>query len=671
MASRSLSKALQHVRHLLGGASGAAETDSQLLTRFVAHQDESAFRLLLERYGPMVMGVCRRLLGDAHDADDAFQATFLVLVRKADSIRDQDLLGNWLYGVALRVARRARLQASRRGPQSAEMPDMAISGTQAEADRGEVRQVLDEELSRLPRKYRVPMVLCYLEGKTNEATARSLHCPPGTVKTRLAKGRELLRAQLERRGLALTSVALAAVLAPEAVNAAVASSLAEATLAAAQATAGGAGVVSASVTGLAEGALREMATAKAQALAGALVLLTAFGLGAGWLTYQAVSTAAPILPSTPELPPLPLADDGLADAVNQRVQEWQPTPQERRFDEIGWARSLADARRLAAQHRRPVFLLTSGDSIATGRCPASSFNVRAGALSHDGVIDLLNRAFVPVYLSSRDYAAAGKASPAEKADLENLREEADQRSLSSRLNQAWVLSADGQLLDTLDACHAPADQLLKFLLALLKEQAGEPAANARPVIAPTAQSLRPQAAPDALVLHLTARYLERRDDELLPQRVALGKEVNYFMKGLPGENWIVLDRADWSRLLPPVATDVGQQWDLDADVAAQLFRFMYPPTEDNNVAANRIDEGSLRAVVVARERDVVRARLEGALRMKHRFDPLKDDNRFVTAKLHGYLDFSPARAAITSLRLTTTEASYGKNPIGIAVRSVP
>src|SRR5262249_34148453 len=156
---------------------------------------------LLDRYGPMVLGVCRRLLRDPHDAADAFQATFLVLVRKAASIQNQELVGNWLYGVACRVARRAGLQAVRRPAPRAEVPDMAATDSQTPGDSQELRLVLDEELQRLPRKYRVPMVLCYLEGKTNEATARQLRCPPGTVKTRLARGRELLRARLETRGL--------------------------------------------------------------------------------------------------------------------------------------------------------------------------------------------------------------------------------------------------------------------------------------------------------------------------------------------------------------------------------------------------------------------------------------------------------------------------------------
>lgn len=679
MASRQLSKVLQHLRHMMGGPVALDETDGQLLNRFIAHHDEAAFRVLLERYGPMVMGVCRRALMDQHDVEDAFQATFLVLVRKAAGIQGQELVGNWLYGVAVRIARRARRTAARRGLPSGGVPDMAIPGLQNETDIQEVRLLLDEELQRLPRKYRVPMVLCYLEGQTNEATARYLRCPAGTVKTRLAKGRELLRARLERRGLTLSAGAVAAVLAPEAVQAAVAPALADATLQAAAlyVTGTAAGAVAAPVVSLMEGALREMLIARLQTMAAVLVLLAAFGAGAGLLTYRALSSDAnPVAAaddrSAAELPAFAGADGGLAQAVDQRIRAWEPLPEERRFDEIGWAGSLTEARRLARQHGRSIFLLTFSESITTGRCPASAFNVRAGALSNDTVIDLLNRSFVPVYVSSHDYGNTGKAPAAEKAEWQRLRQEAARANLTGRINQVWLLDAEGNLRDTLDACHAPADQLMKTLVALLDPLASEPAAaRAKPLAAPAPQSHPPQASRDALVLHLTARYLERRGAELVPMKVALGKEVNYFMRGLPAENWIVLERADCAKLLPAGPLSVGRSWELDRAIADRVLRHMYPPTEDNDLAKSRIDEGKLRATVVGIDGGVARARLEGSLRMKRPFDPEKDDNRYVTATLLGYLDFEPARSRIGALRLTTTEATYGKDPVGVAVRSVP
>ncbi|HLJ93524.1 MAG TPA: sigma-70 family RNA polymerase sigma factor, partial [Gemmataceae bacterium] len=145
--------------------------DADLLDRFVRRKDEAAFATLLERHGPMVLGVCRRLLPDAHEADDAFQATFLILLQKARSLRDPASLGNWLYGVAYRVARRARIVATRWRASERQVPEMAADAS-PDALWHELRPLLDEEIARLPRKYQAPVVLCYLEGKTYAEAAR-------------------------------------------------------------------------------------------------------------------------------------------------------------------------------------------------------------------------------------------------------------------------------------------------------------------------------------------------------------------------------------------------------------------------------------------------------------------------------------------------------------------
>ncbi len=152
------------IQHLSRGALGldGDVTDGQLLGRFLARRDEAAFEALLRRHGPMVLGVCRRVLGNSHDADDAFQATFLVLVRKAATVRPASAVGNWLYGVAYRTALEARSAAARRRRKEREVADMA-RGRPADDDRGELRRLLDQELSRLPDKYRTPIILCDLE----------------------------------------------------------------------------------------------------------------------------------------------------------------------------------------------------------------------------------------------------------------------------------------------------------------------------------------------------------------------------------------------------------------------------------------------------------------------------------------------------------------------------
>jgi len=191
---------LRHLRGLAAAAGGGVP-DGQLLERFTAGREEAAFAALVRRHGPMVFGVCRRVLHNRHDAEDAFQATFLVLARKAGSIADPGLLGNWLYGVATRIARKARVAQRKR--QQREKPVWCLPSLPAPdaPARDDLGSVLREELNRLPEKYRVPVGLCYLEGKTNAEAARLLRWPTGTVKGRLARARDLLRSRLVCRGL--------------------------------------------------------------------------------------------------------------------------------------------------------------------------------------------------------------------------------------------------------------------------------------------------------------------------------------------------------------------------------------------------------------------------------------------------------------------------------------
>lgn len=185
-----------------GAVSGLG--DAELLSRFVVASgptSEQAFECLLERHGPMVLGVCRNILGRAQDADDAFQATFLVLVRKARSIRVDASLAPWLHAVACRTALRARATRARRSV--TELPDEGAVTEQNEGESAswEIRPLIHEELGRLPEKYRVPIVLCHLEGKSHEEAARALRWPVGTLSGRLSRGRQLLKARLERRGI--------------------------------------------------------------------------------------------------------------------------------------------------------------------------------------------------------------------------------------------------------------------------------------------------------------------------------------------------------------------------------------------------------------------------------------------------------------------------------------
>jgi RNA polymerase sigma factor (sigma-70 family) len=251
--------------------------DRYLLERFVMTRDPAAFAALVERHGPMVQGVCRRVLHDAHAAEDAFQATFLVLVHKARSLGQPELLGPWLYGVAYRTAVRARDAAARRRAREREMTDMPGNDSMVEVVWRELRQVLDEELGRLAQKYRVPLVLFYLEGKSTEEVARQLGCPKGTVQSRLARGRDQLRDRLVRRGVGLSVWTLAMVLVEKAAPAAVPAVVAEGTIKAAVLTAAGqaaAGAIPASVAALTKGVLRAMFLSKVKIVAAAVLALS-------------------------------------------------------------------------------------------------------------------------------------------------------------------------------------------------------------------------------------------------------------------------------------------------------------------------------------------------------------------------------------------------------------
>ena len=209
MDNRQVGKALKYLRQISGPVDGG-RLDAELLERFVAAHDEAAFARLVERYGPLVLGVCRRVLRNHHDAEDAFQATFLVLARKARHIRRRDALAGWLYRVAYRLAVKHRAAARRQAER--QPPPARPREAEDQAGWGDLRTVLDEELDRLPERYRTPLRLCCLAGCTRDEAARRLGCTLGALKMRLERGRQLLRNRLARRGLALSAVLLAVLL---------------------------------------------------------------------------------------------------------------------------------------------------------------------------------------------------------------------------------------------------------------------------------------------------------------------------------------------------------------------------------------------------------------------------------------------------------------------------
>jgi RNA polymerase sigma factor (sigma-70 family) len=281
MGAEPFNRVLEHLRTTLGTSHTAGLTDSDLLKRYVCQRDEAAFEALLRRHGPMVFGVCRRLLHNHHDAEDAFQATFLLLVRKASTLRSPGTLSNWLYGVAYRTALEARRAASKRRRKEAMVAPQL--GTPAET-WVHLQEVLDQELTRLPAKYRAVIVLCDLQAATGKAAARYLGVPEGTVASRLARGRALLARRLSRHGLAMTSATLAAFLGFSAsvdVPAALASLTIKGLGLWGLGKVATAGAISAPAAALAKGVLKTMLLTKLKTVTVVVVLLGLLGAGVG------------------------------------------------------------------------------------------------------------------------------------------------------------------------------------------------------------------------------------------------------------------------------------------------------------------------------------------------------------------------------------------------------
>jgi RNA polymerase sigma factor (sigma-70 family) len=266
MASNQMSEFIQHVRRAALLRDGAGRTDEELLKDFISRHEDAALGALVRRHGPMVWGVCRRVLRSYHDAEDAFQATFLVLVRKAASIALPELLANWLYRVAYQTALNARATAARRKERERQVTDMPEPEVVPQDHRHDLRSVLDEALSHLPDKYRAVIILCDLEARTRQEAARQLGVPEGTVAGRLARARTMLAKRLTRHGLATAGGTVAVVLAQHMAAAGVpiavvSNAIKAATVFAAGPRAAG-GVISPEVAALTQGVLKTMLWSK-------------------------------------------------------------------------------------------------------------------------------------------------------------------------------------------------------------------------------------------------------------------------------------------------------------------------------------------------------------------------------------------------------------------------
>lgn len=292
MATGQLSGVIQNLRRSAFLHNEDGLTDGQLLDAFLAHADETAFEALVRRHSAMVWGVCLRVLGRSHDAEDAFQAAFLVLVKKADSIRPREMVGNWLYGVAYRTALKARSIANRRRArekQVVEMPAKEVHDAQIWHD---LQPLLDNELNRLADKYRVPVVLCDLEGKSQREAARQLGWPEGTLTTRLTRARQILAKRLTKHGLALSAGALALALSQNAASAAAPVTLVTTTIKAAALFAAGQTATTASVVALTEGVMKAMFLTKVKTVMTIVVAFAFVATGGGLVGHRMLAGQA-------------------------------------------------------------------------------------------------------------------------------------------------------------------------------------------------------------------------------------------------------------------------------------------------------------------------------------------------------------------------------------------
>jgi RNA polymerase sigma factor (sigma-70 family) len=330
MPTRTLAPVLHYLRKIETEAREHHDTDGDLLMRFVRAGDQTAIATLLKRHGPMVFGVCRRVLRNRHEAEDAFQATFLLLLRKAASLRQPELVGNWLHGVAYRTALRAKSRAGRHAAGDRLVGDVAAPPSDDVIWR-DMRPLLDRAIDDLPTKYRTPFVLCYLQGLTNGQAARHLGCPEGTVATRLSRARQRLRTRLAKHGLGVAAGA-AALGAPAAglstapLSAAPPPLLIVSTLRIATVyRLGTAAAVPATVAALTEGVDKAMFMTKLRfMLAAALVICTGisgtalWALGAGG-SEPAAQAPQPVQTPPPLVAPQPMPPTAPAPALKEQT----------------------------------------------------------------------------------------------------------------------------------------------------------------------------------------------------------------------------------------------------------------------------------------------------------------------------------------------------------------
>lgn len=665
MPSGELGSVLQHIRRAIGLPLAADSPDSDLLERFVHRGEEAAFEAILRRHGPLVLGACRRMLSDPHDVEDAFQATFFIFVRKARGIARGEAVGSWLYRVAYHAAARVRSTTTRRRTQETTLDETKVAAPAAAEDLHDLQPLLDDAVNRLPEKYRRPVVLCCLEGKSNEQAARELGCAVGTVGTRLSRARERLRAMLTRRGVAVPAVALAAVLEPGAATASVPPLLLSSTLKAGMLLAAGetaaSGAFSPAVAALAQGVGRSLIIGRLRSLALALTLMIVL-TGSSWLTYRALAGTSGQPPL--EQPPAVLTTDEVA-RFTKAHQLLKPQPGESRWLEAAWLTSVWEARRQAAAEGKPILLVVAGKDSPLGPCSWNGRLFRTPAAWTEDRLRLVQENFVPV-------AAVG--------DLLMKRQDAEgtfirdvcQLKFNTRAGYVVCLTAGGK--------HLGSDPVKAWqAFQQLPDADRAPGAAAVGDLGEVDRDCEwPQPPPGGLILKIHARPLGRDSDGEL--RHARGDEFvtenphapdnQIKLQASPDFMW--LKRDEWRQLVPADPRP-GDEHPVPAALARRLFCYHLVPARIYNATgqwgATQVRAGALRLRVDEVTGDLLRLRLDGFAHLGTAYDPatpLEQHELGYEAQLLGFLTFDRRQQAFTRFDLTALGDVYGRMPVGSA-----
>jgi len=598
---------------------GEPPDDAALLKRFVERNDRQAMGILFSRHADAAYRLALRVCRHAADAEDAVQAAFFEMLRHAAKYRGESAVKPWIFGFVVNACRHKAREEGRRAAR--EERAAAATGEGAPREDPHLQSAVRNAVQELPDPYRVPIWLHYCEGLTSGEVAETLSLSENTVRSQLSRGVDQLRTSLATTGLSVSGAALTGALA-----AAAAAETAPATL-------------TATLAGIASGAVP--AAAKVGFLA---------KLAAGTVALAAVvSTAGFLWVGEPDPPP-PLPPEFAW--IQRRVDEWQPTREEKRFDEVAWAKDLRRARELSRQHGRPQLVITFAGRMNQGRSDGGAISLRGGALSDAGVIRRLNESFVPVYVVNDDHDREGTDPVEERKEFQRIYREALDGKLFAGTECLYFLDpASGKVFDSIHMCKVTTANLIEKLDRIASERsvtAGPPASP------PSPQCVPPPAGPENLVLHVTARYLDKGGNPLKG-----GSDYD----ACPAEEWVVLTKDESSRLLPPNGDS-----QVDPAVARKLFAHFYPVTGNWN-PASQILEHTLHATVVLRHPRTVWVRLEGGFKLKHPFFPNKDDDNVAVATTAGYVEIDPASGRVRTFRMVTDGGRYGSRPFGVALRS--